>query len=241
MKRTDCTLSAHHAVGLDGCWWELLRALSSVSSLWVAMCTCLRLPTLSYSLTLVGLLKCQKDVNEDVTGRGTLTVTEMNTAPEGTGGFLSVWVFKATLLQRALLSAMPLPPWVTMRREGLLWPCRECGPKAAVTLLRSTWGCMPTMPCVGLGLSVVSPCQMVPASPTPTRRGWEQCGTMSPVSVLLGTRPWPCEGWEGGVVATHGAQDLLSTKCGGGAAAGGPLCCLWKFTPLTVRAIPAGL
>jgi hypothetical protein len=37
-------------------------------------------------------------------------------------------------------------------------------------------------------------------------------GTMSPVSVLLGTQPR--RGGEGVFVATHGAYDLLNTKGG---------------------------
>lgn len=43
-----------------------------------------------------------------------------------------------------------------LRKGGLLWPCRECGSKTTVTLPHSTWGCVPGVPCVGLGLSVVS-------------------------------------------------------------------------------------
>lgn len=80
-----------------------------------------------------------------------------------------------------------------LRKEGPLWSCREPGPKATAT--HSTWGCTPRVPCVGLGLSVVFFYPVGSSQPHPHTQRWGQCGTMSPVSVLLETQP--CRGGEG--------------------------------------------
>lgn len=122
------------------------------------------------------------------------------------------------------------PSWA-LREEGPLWRCKECGSKAAVT--HPTWGCLPEVPCVGLGLSVVFFSPDGSSQPHPHTQRWGQCGDNELCVCAPGDTA--LQGWVG-CFCRH-PWSLRPFKYKRGAAAGGLLCCLWKFTPLTVRAI----
>lgn len=96
----------------------------------------LMLPTLSYSLVLVCLVKSQKNVSERVARHGTPTMNGGQHCSQrgrwlSSGPSLSSQGSRPHLPSPKLCFLHPGWPMWALRKEGL--PCRECGPKAAVT------------------------------------------------------------------------------------------------------------